>query len=410
MDFDALVADFRAHLWLYLSIPLIAGFIGYVTKMLAVEMIFRPLEFIGIKPPYLGWQGVVPRKAGKMATVATQLLIGRILKPEELMGRLDPKRMIQEVERPLMAATEDLVREIGERYMPTFWNTLPVFARCALVTRVQREIPAMAESLWADMRRDITKYLDIQHLMVSSLIRDKALLTKVFRHIGAKEFIFFRNAGFWFGIGLGLVQLACWMTWHQLWMIPVFGGVVGLISDWIALQMMFRPLYPKKFLGVTFQGKFIARQKEVARDYATLISKQLLTPANIVEGMLKGPLADQVVERIQHHVREGTESQLGVARPFVVMAMGHERYAEIRQFMVQKIIELIPQTSRDMERYAMDALDIQNTIVARMDLLTPEEFEGMLRPAFKEDEPTLVLCGAVLGFLIGEFQAQVMLA
>jgi len=32
-----------------------------------------------------------------------------------------------------------------------------------------------------------------------------------------------------------------------------------------------------------------------------------------------------------------------------------------------------------------------------------------LRPAFKEDEKTLILAGAILGFIIGELQVQIML-
>lgn len=44
--------------------------------------------------------------------------------------------------------------------------------------------------------------------------------------------------------------------------------------------------------------------------------------------------------------------------------------------------------------------------VAAMERLTPEEFEGMQCPAFKEDEKTLVLAGAALGFLIGELQVR----
>ena len=410
MSIETIAADVQAHLWVYLSIPLIAGLIGYVTKMLAMKMMFHPQEFIGIKPPYLGWQGVVPRKATKMATVATQLLVGTIIKPEELMARLDPERMIREMERPLMAAAQDLVTEVGERFMPSLWHSTPTFARRALIARVQREIPAMVEALWADMAKDIDRYLDIQHLLVSSLTKDKALLGEIFKKVGAKEFVFFRNAGFWLGFVLGIVQLGCWIIWHQPWMIPLFGGIVGLISDYVVLQMLFRPLQPKMILGLTVQGQFIARQKEVARDYAELISKELLTPAHIVEEMLNGPLADQLIDQIQRQVRDATERQLGVARPFVVMAMSSERYNEIRKFMVDRIIKLIPETSREMERYALDALDIKNTIADRMDRLTPQQFEGLLRPAFKEDEPYLIVCGAVLGFLIGELQAHLMLS
>lgn len=409
MTLHAVLADFQAHFWHYVSMPLIAGFVGYVTKMLALEMMFRPLEFVGIKPPWLGWQGVVPRKAEKMAATATDLLIGRLFTIEELMQRLDPKRLMAEMEAPLQRASEQLVREVGEKYVEGFWKRLPEFARRAVIRRVQQELPAMAAELWKDLLRDPTHYIDVKHLLIANLVKDKALLNEIFKNIGQKEFTFFRNAGFWFGAGIGLVQLGCWLTWHQPWLIPAFGGFVGLVSDWIALQMLFRPLYPKKVLGFTIHGKFIARQKEVARDYAALIAKELMTPANFIEEVLRGPFADRVVDLMQRYVKTATDEQLGLAKPLVVYALGSARYQEIRAHIVQRTLDLIPETSRHVEAYAMAALDINNTIVARMDLLTPEEFENMLRPAFKEDEKTLVLAGAVLGFAIGEIQVHLML-
>src|SRR5688572_1592985 len=208
MTFASIAADFQAHFWQYISMPLIAGFVGYVTKMLALEMMFRPLEFVGIKPPYLGWQGVVPRKAHKMAATATDLLIGRLFTVEELIQRIDPERMLAEMQAPLMKATEQLVREIGEKYVEGFWKRLPEFGRRAVIRRVQSELPGLAKELWKDLQRDPTHYIDVKHLLVANLVRDKALLNEIFKNIGAKEFAFFRNAGFWFGAGIGLVQLA----------------------------------------------------------------------------------------------------------------------------------------------------------------------------------------------------------
>ncbi len=408
MDWHAIVADFQAHLWTYLAMPLVAGFVGYTTKILAVEMMFRPIEFVGIKP-WLGWQGVVPRKAAKMASTATGLLVGKLITVEELIGRLDPKRVLKEIEQPLYRATEDLIHDLGERYLPSLWLSLPEIARKAVIGRIQDEIPALADQIWRDVTKDFSRYFDIRHMLVSNLVKDKALLNEVLKRVGVKEFVFFRNAGFYFGFALGLVQLACWLLWHQPWLMPLFGGIVGFTSDWIALQMLFRPLEPKKILGFTFQGKFIARQKEVARDYAAILAKQLLTPANMVEELLRGPFADRVIELVHRHVRKATDEQLGVARPLVVFAMGSAGYREMREFMVKRILELLPETSKHVEQYAMDALDINNTIVSRMDLLTPKEFEGLLRPAFKEDEMTLILAGAVLGALIGEMQVHWML-
>jgi uncharacterized membrane protein YheB (UPF0754 family) len=47
--------------------------IGYGTKIVAIKMMFEPLEFFGIKP-FLGWQGIIPRKAAQMSAIACDTL------------------------------------------------------------------------------------------------------------------------------------------------------------------------------------------------------------------------------------------------------------------------------------------------------------------------------------------------
>jgi uncharacterized membrane protein YheB (UPF0754 family) len=407
MDFQSILIDIQANPH-YLLMPLIAGFVGYITKIMALEMMFLPLEFKGIKP-YIGWQGVVPKKSTKMAESATDLLLGRLLTLEELIERLDIKRMVNEVEAHLLKITDRMIRDVCSSYLPEYWHRLPNAVQYAVIKKIQKEIPNLAERIWSDIRLEPSKYIDIKHLLVSNLVKDKALLNRIFRQIGRKEFVFFRNAGFWFGLALGVVQLMCWLIWHQPWLIPLFGGAVGLFSDWLALTLLFRPLKKVSLLGFSFQGKFIARQEEVSRDYANLIAKELLTPSNMIEEVMRGPTSDRLVLLIQEHIERASNEEFGVTGSLVKFALGSDRIEDIKMFVIEQSIAEIPEASSKVEQYAMDALDINNTIVSRMDRLSPEEFEGLLRPAFKEDEKTLIVAGAILGFIIGELQVQVML-
>lgn len=410
MELNSILTTLQTHPN-YLLMPLVAGFVGYITKLLALEMMFWPVEFIGIKPPYLGWQGVVPRKAHKMAATATDLLMGRIFQLDELMRRIDPARMIKMrgVAGPLEFAVDMMVREVGEQYVGVMWRTLPDFVKRTIIDRVRKEIPTLAQEIWNDMCSDPAAYIDIKHLLVSNLIKDKVLLNDIFRKMGNKEFIFFRSAGFWFGTALGFIQLGCWLVWHNPMLIPMFGGLVGLVTDWLALQMLFRPLRPVKILGITLHGKFIARQKEVARDYAGLIAKELMTPANLLEEILRGPRSAHLIELIDHRIAQSIEKQLGRAKPLALFALGKDSLTKIQAHVLNRMFSGVPDSSHHIEKYALEAFDINNTIVTRMDLLTPEEFEGLLRPAFKEDEKTLILAGAMLGFIIGELQVHLFL-
>jgi len=406
--FEHFIAEFKADMWLYISIPFISGIIGYVTKVVAIQMMFSPMEFVGIKP-FLGWQGIVPRKAEKMAMISVDLMTSKLIKPSEIFARLDPQRIAKEIEVPMMAAAEDIVRDVAQQYQPGLWEGMPEFARQKIINRVKAESPAVVAAIMQEVKNNTDKYFDIKHMVLTNLMKDKALLNDIFKKVGKQEFRFFSNAGFYFGFGIGLIQMVCWLVFKQPWMLPAFGGFVGFFSDWIALQMMFRPQLPTKFMGITFQGLFLKRQKEVAADYAALISKQLLTPANMMEELFRGAFSDRIMELVHKNVKRLVDEQAGVARPLVVYAVGSQRYIEMKNVVAERILQKMPETMKYVEAYAEDAMDVRNTLVNRMQDLTPQEFEGMLRPAFKEDEWSLIAVGAILGFLVGEMQIQFML-
>ena len=50
----------------------------------------------------------------------------------------------------------------------------------------------------------------------------------------------------------------------------------------------------------------------------------------------------------------------------------------------------------------------EGTVIDKMGQLTDEEYESILRPVFKDDEPLVIAVGAILGGLVGELQVQVM--
>ena len=70
------VAALRTSPMQFLSIPLVAGIVGYVTNWVGVKMLFYPIRWLGIpihRVPgqplgLLGWQGIVPAKRIAMAT------------------------------------------------------------------------------------------------------------------------------------------------------------------------------------------------------------------------------------------------------------------------------------------------------------------------------------------------------
>lgn len=401
---EEILRDFGTNWYVYLSMPLLAAVIGYVTKIIAIEMMFKPVEFVG-KPPLLGWQGIVPRRAARMASIACDTMTSKLISPEEVFERLDAERVAKEIEKPLLDNIEEITRQVAIQFQPGLWESIPESVRKIVIGRVQKQAPQIVQNMMDAVKDDIDNVFDLKDMVVTNLVRDKVLLNRIFREAGDQEFAFIRRAGIWFGFVIGLIQMVAWAVFRLPIIMPVFGLVTGWFTDWLALKMIFNPKEPTRYLGLfEWQGLFLKRRKEVAAAYGALIAKEIITPHNVIQAVLRGPMSDRLFAMVQKEVQQVLDAQTSIARPLLVFAVGSTRYQEMKRAVSSQVMAALPETMLYVEDYAEDAMDIRNTLVRKMQELSPEEFESLLRPAFEQDEWILITVGALLGFAVGELQ------
>jgi uncharacterized membrane protein YheB (UPF0754 family) len=399
-----ILADLKTNWLLYASMPLIAAAIGYGTKLLAVEMMFKPVEFRG-RRPYLGWQGIIPRMAGRMASIACDTLTAKLLDPKELFDRLDPERIVQELEEPLVETIREVAEDIAARTQPEVWRSLPQVAKDRILAQVRRDAPRVVAEVMELIREDIDGLFDFKEMVVTNLVRDKALLNKMFRVAGRRAFGFIIRFGAPSGFAIGLIQALAWAIFKEPLIMPAFGLLTGWLTDWIALKLVFAPKHPTRLLGLfTWQGMFFKHRQEFTDIYGDLVARQVVTPAKIIQAALRGPASDRVFAVITRKLGEQIDLQVGAGRPLVVLAVGGTGYQQLKELIADRVVQRLPATIARLETYADEALDIRNTIVLKMREMSEDDFEQLLRPAFKQDEWKLIAVGAVLGFLVGELQ------
>jgi uncharacterized membrane-anchored protein YjiN (DUF445 family) len=207
--------DFGANWLIYLSMPLIAAFVGWSTKIVALEMLYRPLEFKGIGP--FGWQGIVPRRAGKVGSKTIELLTENLLKPEELLDRIDADEAVEALREPLIQAVDEISRELAEQLRPGLWDALPDAGRQAIQSRIHAQVPGITEKVLIELKADLSRYVDLQFLAVTTLVRNKEKLVKLFRGMTTDAMAFVRRSGIVFGFGIGLVQMVAWALFKNPW-------------------------------------------------------------------------------------------------------------------------------------------------------------------------------------------------
>ena len=244
------VQDVKARPWTYVSIPISAGIIGYITNYLGVNMLFYPVNRWGsdlasgsggsLQQPFgfLWMQGIVPCKRQQMSARIVDVTISKLLKVSEVFQRLEPGQLAA-----LLKPT--VKKSLVARLLP--------FPLTDMLLR----------STVKGVIRDAERVVDIKHLVVSGLTANPAVLGSFFQKVGKAELRFLVDSGFGFGVLLGLLQMLQMMLYPKNWTLPVAGALVGYVTNWIALKWIFEPLNPTRVGPFVLQGLFLRRQAEV---------------------------------------------------------------------------------------------------------------------------------------------------
>jgi uncharacterized membrane protein YheB (UPF0754 family) len=226
------------------------------------------------------------------------------------------------------------------------------------------------------------------------------LCNRVFLEVGKKEFRFIINFGFFFGFAIGIpTAILTEVVFDVWWLLPVFGVLIGYVTNWVALWMIYEPIEPRKlFNRFTVQGLFIRRQPEVAGVYAGIIADDIITVQNMGEELLHGPRSDRTRQMIEDGLRPAVDRALGPAQPAVRVAVGTKEYDTIRESIATEGVDytMTPLTDAEFNREQSDR--VRDLIHERMLDLPHADFSEMLRSVTKQDEWLLLLHGAVLGF------------
>ena len=400
------IYDFAGMLpeWLsYLGIPITAALVGWATNVLAVKMTFWPLEFKGI-PPYLGWQGIIPNKSKSMAEKSVDMITTKLISFDEQFQKIDPLIVANTMKPDLERLSKKIVDEVMYAKAPLIWKAAPQKFKNKIYKESSRDLPQIVIEFFYEIKGEVDELFDIKTMVIKALVNDKQLLNDIFLECGRKEFEFVKISGLYFGFLFGMIQMAIWYFIKPWWFLPFAGLLVGYVTNWIALKLIFSPLHPKKIGPFKLHGLFIQRQQEVSEGYAKLVQENIITSENIFDSLLDGPQSAKLYELLGKHIKEVVESVAEEHETLVNILYSPEKMKAIKNIAVYSFLEDFPILIHRIYNYTEKALDVQNTLQSRMAALSPEDFAGFLRPIFQEDEWKLITVGAILGMMAGFIQ------
>ena len=415
----------RPDFWAVLSIIPVTAFVTWAHVWMALKMVFYPLNFWGfhLGPLPVGWQGIVPRKAGRISGIITDNTLSKLGSLREFLDAMDPEDMAGIIGEQVGFELEHLIDEMMLERNAVLWENLPYSIKRRIYAQAHKQLPGILRELVTELTMNVESLVDMREMVVRQMEGDRRLMVNMFLKVGQKEINFIWHISALIGMFFGIFQMIVWFVvpWH--WTVPFWAAIWGFLTNWIAIWMVFNPLEPhyvrypqfferiqdRKFPWIkpviprigtyNIQGAFMKRQDEVSDVFARVVTEDLITLKSIMTEMMYGGKKNKTRRIVKRHINQIMETPL--VRTSLQLSLGPKEYAKLKTDLIDRSIEITMVPVCDPAFNASRAQKIYQMFKERILELTPREFQYLLRPAFQEDEWILIVLGGVTGFIAG---------
>lgn len=192
-----------------------------------------------------------------------------------------------------------------------------------------------------------------------------------------------------------------------IYTLPLIGALIGWLTNYIAIKMLFHPRREVKFLFIPIQGVFPKRQKDFARKLGQIVSQELVSVADLTAHLKEKATSDALLNHIAQRLEEGIATRLPHAFPMLAMLMSRDMTEKVKSFLLDQIgslnEELIDKLSSELE----EELDVHRMVEEKVAAFSSDKLEEILFSIMRREFKFVEIVGAILGFIIGV--AQVLL-
>ncbi|MBL8321392.1 MAG: hypothetical protein JNJ93_03910, partial [Acinetobacter sp.] len=326
----------RPDFWAVLSIIPVTAFVTWAHVWMALKMVFYPINFWGfhLGPLPVGWQGIVPRKAGRISGIITDNTLSKLGSLREFLEAMDPEDMARIIGEQVGFELEHLIDEVMLERNAVLWENLPYSIKRRIYAQANKQMPGILRELVTELTMNVESLVDMREMVVSQMEGDRRLMVRMFLKVGQKEINFIWHISALIGMFFGIFQMIVWFVvpWH--WTVPFWASVWGFLTNWIAIWMVFNPIephyvkYPQLFeltknrkfpwlkpvlprIGTyNIQGAFMKRQEEVSDVFASVVTEDLITLKSIMTEMMYGSKKDKTRRIVKRHINEIMETPL----------------------------------------------------------------------------------------------------
>jgi len=189
----------------------------------------------------------------------------------------------------------------------------------------------------------------------------------------------------------------------QLIIMIIVGGVIGWITNVLAIKMLFRPLKPIIIPLINFkiQGLIPMRRSEIARSIGAAVENELIRVNDIIEQLVTEENKKEVLDSIRKRVLKTLELKLPSLIPTAIRQKLLEYIGEQIDLEAAGILD---RTIDDLTNKAIERVKVGQMVADKIDEFELEKIEQMILQLSSRELKHIEILGGILGAVIGLFQ------
>lgn len=189
-------------------------------------------------------------------------------------------------------------------------------------------------------------------------------------------------------------------------LLPLVGALIGWLTNWIAVKLIFRPYQPVKLLGYTLQGVVPKRREELAKRIGEVIEKELLSADDLLKYLGSKEMVGGIGETLSSAIKTRIMEKLPLFIPLSLKGIISDAITE----QVQKELpSFISDLLSGMEGKFKEKFKPGEIVEIKVNSFPLDRLEAIILAVAARELKHIEVLGGVLGFVIGLLQVMLLM-
>ena len=193
----------------------------------------------------------------------------------------------------------------------------------------------------------------------------------------------------------------------KCFLLVFIGAMIGWITNFIAIKMLFRPYKEVNLIFFKIQGLLPKRKNEIGNSIAEVVNNELVSVKDIISKISPEDIEENIGLIVDRILESRLKEEIVKNFPMAAFFLSDSMLEKIKHIIKQSILDHKEEMINVFAEYLENKVDIKSIIVEKVNGFSLEKIEEIIITLAKKELKHIEYIGAVLGGIIGLVQFAV---